>query len=240
MTAPRSNARYWALVPAAGSGRRFGSEIPKQYLTIDGRAVIVHSIERLLNERRIDGVLVGLAPNDTFWPHLQFRHARLLGTYVGGADRAATVLKGLTALRAHAASEDWVLVHDAVRPCVRAGDISALIDGVGDSAEGGLLGTPLADTVKRADARHEVGDTIDRTGLWRAFTPQLFRLNTLTQALTRMQRAGKTPTDEAQAIEHSGGRPRMIAGHTDNIKITVADDLALAELFLRRQRERSA
>lgn len=238
MTGPRSTARYWALVPAAGIGRRFGSEVPKQYLSVAGRAVIAHSVERLLAEPRIQGVLIGLAPDDRFWAHVPLRHARLLGTYVGGADRAATVLKGLAGLQQYAAPDDWVLVHDAVRPCVRVSDIASLIDGVGDDADGGLLGATVADTVKRADTHRHVTETIEREGLWRAFTPQMFRLHALTQALTRMQRAGKTPTDEAQAIEFSGGHPRMITGHTDNIKITVADDLALAELFLKRQRER--
>jgi 2-C-methyl-D-erythritol 4-phosphate cytidylyltransferase len=163
-----------------------------------------------------------------------------LGTYEGGAERADTVLNGLRALGANADPADWVMVHDAARPCIRHEDIDRLIRETQDHPDGGLLARPVADTVKRTDSTQLVQETVPRTHLWRALTPQLFPLERLTGALEQALAAGATVTDEAAAIEHTGGHPRVVAGHADNIKITLADDLALAELFLKQQEREHA
>lgn len=220
-----------------------GRSQPKQYLTLAGRAVIVHTLERLCSHPRIEGVFVGLAAEDRNWASLKDSIARLpmfLGTYEGGAERADTVLNGLRALSANAGPADWVMVHDAARPCIRHEDIDQLIRESQDHPDGGLLALPVADTVKRTDSTQLVQETVPRTNLWRALTPQLFPLERLTAALQQALAAGATVTDEAAAIEYVGGHPRVVAGHADNIKITLADDLALAELFLKQQQREHA
>ena len=225
----------WALVPAAGTGRRMGAKCPKQYLKLRDRTVLQHTLERLDGFAPLQGILVGIASDDSYWPTLSIRIPRLLGSFPGGAERAHTVLNGLEALAASAQDHDWVLVHDAVRPCVRHTDMHRLVDAVGDDPDGGLLGLPLADTVKRTDDEGRVMATVSRHGLWRALTPQIFPIGVLRDALRRALADGVEVTDEASAIEHAGRKPRMVAGHADNIKITVPGDLALAELYLQRQ-----
>lgn len=229
------SARFFALVPAAGVGARMAADRPKQYLALRGRPILQHTLERLCSHARIDGVWVGLSAADPYWPHLHFSHPRFRGAYAGGAERAATVLNGLRALAAHAHADDWVLVHDAVRPCVRVEDIDRLIATATNHPDGALLGLPVADTVKRANVAHEVLETVPREGLWRALTPQMFRLGALQAALEAAARDGVMVTDEASAIERAGGRPLMVAGHADNLKITLPADLALAELYLQQQ-----
>ena len=219
-------------MPAAGAGRRFGGDTPKQYLPLAGRAVVLHALERVLAHPRVEGVLVGLAADDGHFASLQFHNPRLLGTYVGGVARADTVLKGLGALAGHAQPNDWVLVHDAVRPCLHQDDVTRLLNAMSDSPDGALLATPLADTLKEADAAGRVARTVPREGLWRALTPQLFPIKALRDALARALSAGAPITDEASAIEAAGGHPRLVAGRADNIKITLPTDLLLAERIL--------
>jgi 2-C-methyl-D-erythritol 4-phosphate cytidylyltransferase len=214
------------------------SAIPKQYLPLLGRPVILHTLERLCAHARIQGVVVGIAREDRHWPSLVAELRRLpkfLGTCPGGETRAHTVLNGLKELMKYAKPNDWVLVHDAVRPCLRHGDIDKLISTMGAGEEGGLLAFPVSDTVKRVDNVGRVLETVSREGLWRAATPQMFRINALVQALEKAMKAGKEITDEASAIEATGGHPSVVACHTDNIKITLADDLALAELYMKQQ-----
>jgi 2-C-methyl-D-erythritol 4-phosphate cytidylyltransferase len=214
------------------------SAIPKQYLPLLGRPVILHTLERLCAHARIQGVLVGVAREDRHWPSLVAELKRLpkfLGTCPGGETRAQTVLNGLKELMKHAKPDDWVLVHDAVRPCIRLGDIDKLISAVSGGEEGGLLAFPVSDTVKRVDNAGRVLETVSRAGLWRAVTPQMFRINALAQALEKAMKTGKDITDEASAMEVAGGHPHVVACHTDNIKITLADDLALAELYMKQQ-----
>ncbi|WP_367280314.1 2-C-methyl-D-erythritol 4-phosphate cytidylyltransferase [Sulfuricaulis sp.] len=228
----------WALIPAGGQGRRMNSSVPKQYLPLLGRPVILHTLERLCAHPCIQGVLVGVAPDDQDWqkmtPDLK-RLSKFLGTSDGGASRAHTVLNGLKALAKHSKPDDWVLVHDAVRPCVRNGDIDKLISAVSEGEEGGLLAFPVTDTVKRVDNAGQVLETVKRDGLWRAATPQMFRINKLIPALEQAMKTGKNITDEASAIEAAGGHPRVVVCHTDNIKITLPEDLALAELYMKQQ-----
>lgn len=219
-------------MPAAGAGRRFGGDTPKQYLPIAGRAVIVHALERVLAHPQVKGVLVGLAADDAHFASLQVQHPRLLGTYLGGTERADTVLKGLSTLIAHAQPNDWVLVHDAVRPCLHSDDLRRLLNAMSDSPDGALLATPLADTLKEADVAGRAARTVPREGLWRALTPQLFPIKMLRDALARALSAGVPITDEASAVEAAGGHPRLVAGRPDNIKITLPTDLLLAERIL--------
>ncbi len=232
----------WGLIPAAGVGLRMGVAVPKQYLLLRGRPVILHTLERLCHYPRLSGVMIGISPEDRHWQVHETEAKRLpkfLGTYPGGETRALTVLNGLKALAAHAHDNDWVLVHDAVRPCVRLSDIDALVDAVESGKEGGLLALPVADTVKRADKAGRVAETISRDGLWRALTPQMFRIGALRVALEKSLSCGDEITDEATAVEAAGGHPKLVAGHADNIKITLPGDLALAELFLKQQEKGS-
>ncbi len=229
----------WALVPAAGVGTRMGADRPKQYLPLFGRPILQCTLERLGSYVPLRGIFVGLSPGDTFWSSLPPHLPKVLGTFPGGQERAHTVLNGLKALMAHAASDDWVMVHDAVRPCVRHGDLDKLVGAVDRNPDGGLLGLPLADTVKRVDSMGHVVETVPRVGLWRALTPQLFPVARLRRALEAAVRRGVALTDEAAAIELDGGHPRMVAGHGDNIKITLPADIELAEMVLKQQaRER--
>lgn len=212
--------------------------LPKQYLPLLGRPVIQHTLERLCTHPRVRGVMVGIADQDRHWQALIPLLAKLpkfLGKYAGGETRAQTVLNGLKALSQHAKPEDWVLVHDAVRPCVRHEDMDKLISAVANGQEGGLLAFPVSDTVKRADNEGRVVETIRREGLWRAATPQMFRIGVLANALESALKRGREITDEASAIEGAGGHPRVVACHADNIKVTLPEDLALAELYLKQQ-----
>lgn len=212
--------------------------VPKQYLPLLGRPVILHTLERLCAHPRIQGVVVGVAPDDQHWLPLaaNLKHlSKFLGASPGGETRAHTVLNGLKELMKHAKPDDWVLVHDAVRPCVRQGDIDKLTAAVSGGEEGGLLAFPVSDTVKRVDNNGRVLETVSREGLWRAATPQMFRIKTLQQAIEKSMKAGNEITDEASAIEAAGGYPQVVACHTDNIKITLPEDLALAELYMKQQ-----
>lgn len=237
-----SQTRIWAIIPAAGSGARMQAALPKQYLLLRGRPVLLHTIERMCAHPRIDGVLVGISPRDNHWPAIRDRCAafsKFLGDFTGGDERAHTVLNGIGALANRANDNDWVMVHDGVRPCVRHADIGQLIDTVGEGHGGGLLAVAVNDTVKRTDPDGMVLETVPRTGLWRALTPQMFRLGDLRRALQAALARGGEITDEAAAMEQIGVRPRVVPGQVDNIKITFPADLALAELILSHQeRER--
>lgn len=214
------------------------ASVPKQYLPLLGRPVILHTLERLCTHPRIRGVLVGISDQDNLWQTIVAELEPLpkfLGKYPGGETRAHTVLNGLRELAKRAKPDEWVLVHDAVRPCVRHGDIDKLIAAVDNNKDGGLLAFPISDTVKRVDNKWRVIETVERAGLWRAATPQMFRMGTLTLALEMALKNGDGVTDEASAIEAAGGQPRVVACHADNIKITRPEDLALAELYLKQQ-----
>jgi len=225
----------WVLVPAAGRGTRMGATVPKQYLPLAGSTVIEQTLGRLASHPRIAGLMVVLDANDSFWPTLELALPVPLHTTTGGAERYASVDNGLAALAELTDPEDWVLVHDAARPCLRHHDIDRLLDTLSDHPVGGLLASPVADTMKRSDQQGEVIETVDRARLWRALTPQMFRLGMLRTALHNALQQQLPVTDEASAIELSGARPRLVEGHPDNIKITHPADLALAELFIHQQ-----
>lgn len=227
----------WAVVPAAGIGRRMGGAVPKQYLDLDARPVLVHTVERLRAHRRVRGVVVAVRAGDPWWPALAFPGGAP-AVASGGEERCHSVLNALERLGPEASDEHWVMVHDAVRPCVRSSDLDRLVATL-DTGEvaGAVLGVPVRDTIKRAAPDARVIETVPREGLWRAFTPQAFRLGRLRSALREAIEAGVLVTDEAQAMERCGYRPAMVEGHSDNIKITSPGDLAHARLYLAAQAE---
>ena len=229
----QTEAKFWAIVPAAGAGRRMGAVTPKQYLVLGGKTVIEHTLDTLLSCQRLAGVILVLSPDDERWAGIQQRYTRqALETVTGGAERCHSVLNGLDQLVARGNDNDWALVHDAARPCVRLEDIERLMSTLESSTEGGLLGVPVADTMKRVDEDVCISGTVDREGLWHAYTPQMFRAGVLRAALQQAISDGQQVTDEANAMELAGYRPRMVQGARDNIKITVPSDLALAAFYL--------
>lgn len=226
---------FWAVLPAAGVGRRMGSAIPKQYLDLAGRAVIDHALELFVADARIEGIVVALDPADGYWETTAYAQHSKVMRVAGGAERCHSVLNALAALAQRAPARDWVLVHDAARPCLRAADLDRLIDALLDDAIGGLLGIPVRDTMKRDAGEGRIAATVERVGLWHAYTPQMFRLGLLRQALHEALAANELVTDDASAIERLGYAPRLIEGHADNLKITRAEDLPLAHFYLRQQ-----
>jgi len=231
----------WAVVPAAGRGARFESEanLPKQYAPLAGATVLEWSLAALLSEPRVEGIVIALAADDTRWPDIAASMPlSKIHTTIGGATRPESVMNGLKALETLAAAEDWVLVHDAARPCLTSIDLTALIDAVGAGAEsadivnGAVLASPIVDTVKRERGGIAV-DTVDRDGLWRALTPQVFGFARLRQALDDVVRGGIAVTDEAQAMERLGLPARLVRGSPFNIKVTRAEDLSMAEAILK-------
>lgn len=225
---------YWCVVPAAGRGRRFGGAEPKQYLRIGGKPLLLHTLERLARHPQVAGLLLVLAADDASWAQALVEVlGKPLLRATGGAERADSVLAGLRALPAAVAETDFVLVHDAARPCLRAADLSRLI-AEAVPAGGGLLAAPLRDTLKRADADARAVATEPREARWRALTPQLFRRGELAAALAAAAAAGIAITDEAMAMERAGHRPLLVEGAEDNLKVTTPADLALAEFLLSR------
>jgi 2-C-methyl-D-erythritol 4-phosphate cytidylyltransferase len=225
--------RRWAIVPAAGQGSRFGSATPKQYTALLGRPVLSWTLQSLLAEDSLAGVVVALADaTDERWTALPESRDPRVRTCPGGARRELSVARALAALAGDAADTDWVLVHDAARPCLRHDDLQALFSELRDETVGGLLAIPVSDTLKRADGRNEVAETVPRETLWRALTPQMFRYGLLQRALTLSVERGRVVTDEASAIEGLGLRPRLVRGHADNIKVTNPEDAALAAAIL--------
>ena len=223
----------WCVVPAAGRSLRVGGEVPKQYLPIAGKPLLLHTLERLAAHPRIAGLMVALAPDDARWPGIAMLSGKPVLTARGGGERADSVLAGLRALGEKVEMSRFVLVHDAARPCVAHADISRLLD-LGIPAGGGLLAAPVRDTLKRADAHARVAATEPRESRWRDLTPQLFRYGELEAALESARAAGTAVTDEAMAMERAGFQPLLVEGDENNIKVTTRADLALAEFLLSR------
>ncbi len=235
----KNSPTYWAVVPAAGIGRRMGVAIPKQYLQLHGSTVIEHTLSRLCRHPRINAVVVSLGAEDEQWPSVASRlsNQHKLLTTVGGVERCHSVFNGLLRLAGQAQEDDWVLVHDAARPCLHHTDIDCLIATLADHPVGGLLGVPVADTMKRTSENGEVIETVSRDNLWRAMTPQMFRYGLLKEALAAALSGNLMVTDEAAAMENAGHIPRMVECRADNIKITRPEDLALAEMYMARQEQ---
>lgn len=231
-------ARRWAIVPAAGRGERFGTAAPKQYAQLLGRPVLSWSIGALLAEPSIDGVIVALAAGDRRWHGIPEAVDPRVSTCAGGARRELSVANALDALAGRARDTDWVVVHDAARPCLRREDLRALLEATRDDPVGGLLAVPVSDTLKRQGESGRSHGTVAREGLWRALTPQVFRHGLLRRALALCVERERVVTDEASAVEALGLRPLLVRGHADNLKITDPEDGALAAAILRARERR--
>jgi 2-C-methyl-D-erythritol 4-phosphate cytidylyltransferase len=229
------NISCWAVIPAAGASRRMGGDTPKQLLKISGKTILTYVLEVLATEPMIKGVvLVGpekQLPDDI---HHAFPD-KPIRVVEGGKERCYSVMNGLLRLAEEIADDNWVLVHDAARPCLRRTDLRRLIETIADHEAGGLLGIPAQDTMKQCSDHQIIRTTVDRSHLWHAQTPQMFKLGVLTHALSSAVERGIEVTDEASAMESAGYHPLMVEGHADNIKITRPDDLALAKYYLQQQ-----
>lgn len=224
------SVRRYGLIPAAGQGARLGGETPKQYLDLRGEPMLLHTVRALLASPLIEVAFVVLSPDDERYATHDWRAFgdRIAPLWCGGATRRDSVLNGLVAMANVANPDDWVLVHDAARPCLARPDVERLIEAVGDDENGGILAVPLADTLKRADEMRRIAATEPRERLWLAQTPQMFRHGTLLRALGGAAGA----TDEASAAEALGLKPALVSGSPRNIKVTFAGDLAIAAALL--------
>jgi len=233
MSEPRVE-NVWAVLPAAGAGRRMNAPRPKQYLTVAGRPVIEWALQRILAAEFVSGAIVVIAPDDPFWREFGFRLPKPVYTVAGGGERFQSVANGLRELRRIAGEDAWALVHDAVRPCVTATELTRLYAAVSDAApDGALLALPVRDTLKQAGVGRRTERTVDRSDLWQALTPQLFPLRALLPALEAVLQTGEDVTDEAQAMELAGYAPALVPGAATNIKLTHPEDLALLSLLLK-------
>ncbi|RJX81368.1 2-C-methyl-D-erythritol 4-phosphate cytidylyltransferase [Pseudomonas sp. LS-2] len=217
---------FWAVIPAAGVGARMAADRPKQYLQLGGLTILEHSLLCFLDHPRLKGLVISLAVDDPYWPTLPCALDSRIQQVAGGRERADSVLNALLHLHANGADDnDWVLVHDAARPNLARSDLDNLLNELKDDPVGGLLAVPAKDTLKRADAHGRVTETVDRSLIWQAYTPQMFRLGALHRALADSLVSNVSITDEASAIEWAGQSPRLIEGRADNIKVTRPEDL---------------
>ncbi len=217
---------FWALIPAAGIGSRMRADRPKQYLPLAGKSIIEHTLACFLEHPQLRAVVVSLAADDPYWPSLSCARDPRIQRADGGAERADSVLSGLLRLsELGAQAQDWVLVHDAARPNLARSDLNLLLGELAHDPVGGLLAVPARDTLTRAGADGRVQSTVDRSTIWQAFTPQMFRLGELQRALADALLAGVAITDEASAMEWAGQSPRLIEGRSDNLKVTRPEDL---------------
>jgi len=234
--------QFWAIIPAAGVGKRMLADRPKQYLELQNKTVIEHTLDKLLNMQEVTGVVLSISDADEYWADLNYQSNKPLLIASGGKERSDSVLNALTLLNQQLSDTEntWVLVHDAARPCVRSEDIQDLMNLASINDDGGLLALPVRDTMKRSvftkhGQENKVKETVDRDGLWHALTPQMFKLELLLNALSNARNNSSSITDDASAMELAGYKPMLVEAHEDNIKITRAFDLQLAELFLQNQ-----
>lgn len=230
----------WCVVPAAGRGARFGGEVPKQYVDVLGRPLLLRTLERLAAHPRVAGLMVVLASDDRRWPGLDAIAGKPVLTAAGGTERAASVLAGLRALPPAVAATACVLVHDAARPLLDAADLERLVLAGLVHPDGAILAAPVRDTLKRAGERGVAAATVARAGLWRALTPQLGRRGDLERALQTAAEQGIVVTDESMALERIGLHPLLVEGGDDNLKITTPADLAYAAFRLSLQGDSQA
>ncbi len=230
-----STINFWAVVPAAGVGKRMNADRPKQYLELAGKTVIEHTLLRLLSANVFTAVAVAISKEDPYWPELEVSGHEQVITADGGKERADSVLSALKSIRDLASDEDWVLVHDAARPCITATDINLLIDTLRADEVGGILALSSHDTLKDVQGKNIVG-TLDRSHIWRALTPQMFKYGSLKNAL-EIAEGNPAITDEASALELQGLQPKIVEGRPDNIKITRPEDLALAQFYMEHQND---
>jgi len=226
--------RYWAVIPSAGSGKRFGAPVPKQFVHLAGKLIAQHSLERLLAVPELESLVVVCDIQSSAWNEVSALGEPRVIITAGGASRAESVLNGLLALP-KPEDDDWVLVHDIARPCITHSDIYKLIFALSDHPVGGILATPISDTIKRVVTANEISHTEDRKEFWGALTPQMFRYGLLKKALQNSLDSDAIPTDEAAAIEGIGLTPLVVEGRRDNIKVTRPEDLAIAEAIYKYQ-----
>ncbi|MBL4671735.1 MAG: 2-C-methyl-D-erythritol 4-phosphate cytidylyltransferase [Arenicella sp.] len=246
-----SKPTFWVVMPAAGSGSRMQESVPKQYLLINGSTIIEHTIKVFLDNHEIQKIMIPLAENDQRFSQLKIAKEQRVATTIGGSSRAHSVLNGLTALSTEGAfsvaedshplvkdshplvkDSDWVLVHDAARPCLSSASLKHLIDSLRDDEVGGILAVQVKDTLKRVSKTQTIMATVDRSDIWQAQTPQMFRYGLLKAALTSAIEQHVDITDEASALERLGYQPKLVAGDARNLKVTTPEDLALAEFSL--------
>jgi 2-C-methyl-D-erythritol 4-phosphate cytidylyltransferase len=225
-----------AIVPAAGVGSRMKADRPKQYLVLNGKTILEHTIEQLLSYPLIENVVVAITDGDPYFPELAIAQDSRVIRVSGGKERADSVLSGLSYVQENQLTE-WVMVHDAARPCIRHSDIEKLINDVIPEHVGGILATPVRDTMKQANTDTTIGKTIDRSVLWHALTPQLFTAELLYLALKTGLDKGLSITDESSAIELMGHQPKLVQGRADNLKITQPEDLDLAAFYLQKMKK---
>ncbi|MEJ2115237.1 MAG: 2-C-methyl-D-erythritol 4-phosphate cytidylyltransferase [Gammaproteobacteria bacterium] len=234
-----TSLRYWAIIPAAGTSQRMGAETPKQYLPLADTTVIEASLSNFLCHPKVAGIVVALHADDQYWNTLALKHNEKIHTVMGGESRAESVYNAIRYLEnTPAANDDFLLVHDAARPCLRKTDLDLLIQQLEQDDVGGILASPVCDTLKiieqQAETNNIVCKTPDRKKIWRAFTPQMFRLSTLKNALTHCKKNNIIVTDEASAVEALGLPVKLITGQSDNIKITNPEDLVLASAIYQK------
>ena len=228
-------ASFYAIVPAAGVGRRMGGDQPKQYLPLLGKTVLEHTLATLLGEAQLQRIIVAVAAGDTRWHCLSIFDNPRIEVIEGGKERSHSVLNALQYLAATAEPMDWVLVHDVARPCIAVSDIHRMVTQLAEDAVGGILAVPVSDTIKQLNGSGLIATTVDRRDLWQAQTPQMFRLELLREALSAALAKQQQITDEASAIELAGFSPKVVEGSRRNIKITRPEDLSLAEYYLQRE-----
>jgi len=234
-----NKTRFWAIVPAAGTSQRLGAEIPKQYLPLGETTVIESSIRVFLNNSKILGVIVALHSQDQYWNDLALTRNEKIHTVVGGASRSDSVINAIAYLKNTPAEDnDFILVHDAARPCLHEEDVELLIEKFEHDEIGGILASPASDTLKlveqQANENNTVSKTLDRSKIWKAYTPQMFRLGLLKKAMLHCKEKNIAVTDEASAIEALGLKVQLVQGRSDNIKVTHAEDLVMAAAILEK------
>jgi 2-C-methyl-D-erythritol 4-phosphate cytidylyltransferase len=231
MTTPK----FWLVIPAAGAGNRMQAPKPKQYLFLRGSLILDLAISCVSDHLALAGCVVAISPDDPWWRETKASKDNRVSCCQGGQERADSVLSGLESLKQQASPGDWVLVHDAARPCLHPDDLNRMLTELSGHQVGGLLAAPVTDTLKRTEpGRSGVQGTVDRTHLWRALTPQMFRYGILESALKASLSSGHPVTDESSAVEQAGYFPCIVEGRPDNIKVTVPADLALADFVLSR------
>ena len=231
-----NNNRLWVVIPAAGIGKRMGVDIPKQYITVCDKAIIEHTVEKFTSRNDLQGILVALSNSDQHWSTLELSKNNKITTVTGGEERYKSVYNALCSLKNKAGDDDWILVHDAVRPCITTSEIDQFIADLDHlNGIGGILALPCFETMKKANTNHEIEETIDRKFIWHAQTPQMFRYKKLFLAIEKIMNENIFITDEAMAMELAGYKPVLIQGTHSNIKITDQNDLKYLESFLRQE-----
>ncbi len=236
MIITKQKKQIWVVIPASGIGSRMQASLPKQYLPLQNKTVIESTLDRLLSLDAIDGAVVVLNEKDQYWHNLNYQNDKPILTAIGAKERSGSVLNGLEALKDLSQKNDlWVMIHDAVRPCVTHTDLQLLVDGSLVEKDGLFLAHPVADTLKRVNSNLHCVETVDRESLWRAFTPQMFPFELIYEALLKVMGNGLQITDDVSAVQALNLSPKIILGRSDNIKITYPQDIVIAETILKQQ-----